>query len=154
MFEKERDAFLKAARPALPCAEARSAFARYVGEVAQDVLTNVPGADFAAVAAQLGPTPRQAAEDFVDSQPPETQARWSAAGRRQKRTVRLAVGLVIAVLAVIAVFFIATKGVLVVNTETTYMDWSDQEYTQEELDVLAEQALEQIAKEHENDENP
>lgn len=153
MFDKDLNSYLRAANRALPCGAARTAFARYLNEVAQDVLRNDPGADFAAVTEQLGPTPRQAAEDFVDSQPPETQALWEAAGRRQKRMVWLAVGLVIAVLAAIAVFFIATKGVLVVNTETTYIDWGDQEYTQEELDVLAEQALEQIAKEHENDEN-
>lgn len=132
MFEKERDAFLKAAHPALPCAEARSAFARYVGEVAQDVLTNAPGTDFSAVAAQLGPTPRQAAADFVDSQPPETQARWAAAGKRQRRTARLAVGLVIAVLVAVAVFFLVTEGVLVVNTETTYIDFGDTNMTFEE----------------------
>lgn len=132
MFEKERDAFLKAARQALPCPEARSAFARYVSEVAQDVLTNVPGVDFAAVAAQLGPTPRQAAADFVDSQPSETQARWAAAGKRKRRTARLAVGLVIAVLVAVAVFFLVTEGVLVVNTETTYIDFGDTGMTPEE----------------------
>ncbi len=154
MFDKDLNSYLRTANTALPCGAARTAFARYVSEVTQDVLRNDPGADFAAVTEQLGPTPRQAAEDFADSQPPETQARWEAAGRRRKRMIWLAVGLVIAVLAAIAVFFIATKGVLVVNTETTYIDLGDQEYTQEELDVLAEQALEQIAKEHENDENP
>lgn len=153
MFEKERDAFLKAARPALPCPEARSAFARYVDEVAQDVLTNVPGADFAAVVAQLGPTPRQAAEDFLESQPPETLARWEAEGRRQKRTVILAAGVVIAALAAALAFFVVTKGILIVNTETTYTDLGEQQYTPEDLDELTNQVIEQSQKEHENDEN-
>lgn len=153
MFDKDLNSYLRAANRALPCGAARTAFARYVNEVAQDVLRNDPGADFAAVTEQLGPTPRQAAADFVDSQPPETQARWEAAGRRRKRMIWLAVGLVIAVLAAIAVFFIATKGVLVVNTETTYIDLGDQEYTQEEMDEYIRQFSEQIAKEHENDEN-
>lgn len=153
MFDKDLNSYLRTANRALPCGAARTAFAHYVNEVAQDVLRNDPGADFAAVTEQLGPTPRQVAEDFVDSQPPETQARWEATGRRRKRMIWLAVGLVIAVLAAIAVFFIATKGVLVVNTETTYIDLGDQEYTQEEMDEYIRQFSEQIAKEHENDEN-
>ena len=153
MFDKDLNRYLRTANRALPCGAARTAFARYVNEVAQDVLRNDPGADFAAVTEQLGPTPRQVAEDFVDSQPPETQARWEATGRRRKRMIWLAVGLVIAVLAAIAVFFIATKGVLVVNTETTYIDLGDQEYTQEEMDEYIRQFSEQIAKEHENDKN-
>lgn len=153
MFDKDLNSYLRTANRALPCGAARTAFARYVNEVAQDVLRNDPGADFAAVTEQLGPTPRQAAEDFVDSQPPETQARWEAASRRRKRMIWLAVGLVIAVLAAIAVFFIATKGVLVVNTETTYTDWGDQEYTQEELDELTNQLIQQSQKEHEENEN-
>ena len=49
-------------------------------------------------------SPRQAAEDFVDSQPPETQARWEATGRRRKRMIWLAVGLVIAGIIVAVVF--------------------------------------------------
>lgn len=153
MFDKDLNSYLRAANRALPCGAARTAFARYVNEVTQDVLRNDPGADFAAVTEQLGPTPRQAAEDFMESQPPETLARWEAEGRHRKRTVILVVGLAIVALAAIAVFFIATKGVLVVNTETTYIDLGDQEYTQEEMDEYIRQFSEQIAKEHENDEN-
>ena len=153
MFDKDLNSYLRTANTALPCGAARTAFARYVSEVAQDVLRNDPGADFAAVTEQLGPTPRQAAEDFVDSQPPETQARWEAAGRRRKRMIWLAVGLVIAVLAAVAVFFLLTKGVLVVNTETTYIDLGDQQYTQEEMDNFIQQLSEQIEKEHEENEN-
>ena len=67
MFDKDLNSYLRTANRALPCGAAHIAFARYVNEVAQDVLRNDPGADFAAVTEQLGPTPRQAAEDFVDS---------------------------------------------------------------------------------------
>ena len=116
MFDKDLNSYLRTANRALPCGAARTAFARYVNEVAQDVLRNDPGADFAAVTEQLGPT-------------------------------------VIAVLAAIAVFFIATKGVRVVNTDTTYTDWGDQEYTQEELDELTNQLIQQSQKEHEENKN-
>ena len=153
MFDKDLNSYLRAANRALPCGEARTAFARYVNEVAQDVLRNDPGADFAAVTEQLGPTPRQAAEDFMESQPPETLARWDAEGRRQKRTVILAAGVVIAALAAALAFFVVTKGILIVNTETTYTDLGEQQYTPEDLDELTNQVIEQSQKEHENDEN-
>ena len=153
MFDKDLNSYLRAANTALPCGAARIAFARYVNEVAQDVLRNAPGADFAAVTEQLGPTPRQAAEDFMESQPPETLARWEAEGHRQKRTVILAVGLAIAALAAALAFFVVTKGILIVNTETTYTDLGEQQYTPEDLDELANQVIEQSKKEHENDEN-
>ena len=132
MFDKDLNSYLRTANRALPCGAARTAFARYVNEVAQDVLRNDPGADFAAVTEQLGPTPRQAAEDFMESQPPETLARWEAEGRHRKRTVILAVGLVIAALAAAVAFFLVTRGVLVINTETTYVDFSGTEMTPEE----------------------
>ena len=153
MFDKDLNSYLRTANRALPCGAARTAFARYVSEVAQDVLRNDPGADFAAVTEQLGPTPRQAAEDFVDSQPPETQARWEAAGRHRKRTVILVVGLAIVALAAALAFFVVTKGILIVNTETTYIDHQESNLAQEELDELANQLIEQSQKEHEENEN-
>ena len=147
MFDKNLNSYLRAANRALPCGAARTAFARYLNEVAQDVLRNDPGADFAAVTEQLGPTPRQAAEDFMGSQPPETL------GRRQQRTVILAVGVTIAALAAALAFFVVTKGILIVNTETTYTDLGEQQYTQEEMDNFIQQLSEQIEKEHEENEN-
>lgn len=139
MFEKELQTYLKAAAPALPCAEARASFAAYVRGAAQDVCGGDPQADFAATAAQLGTDPEQAARDFVQSQSPETLARWQAAARRRKVRLRLAVGLTIGVLAVLVAFFVVTKGVLLINTETTYIDFGDTDMTLEEQ---AEAALE------------
>lgn len=139
MFEKELQTYLKAAAPALPCAEARAAFAAYVRGAAQDVCGGDPQADFAAAAAQLGADPEQAARDFVQSHSPETLARWQAAARRRKVRLRLAVGLTIGVLAVLVAFFVVTKGVLLINTETTYIDFGDTDMTLEEQ---AEAALE------------
>lgn len=139
MFEKELQTYLKAAAPALPCAEARASFAAYVRGAAQDVCGGDPQADFAAAAAQLGADPEQAARDFVQSQSPETLARWQAAARRRKVRLRLAVGLTIGVLAVLVAFFVVTKGVLLINTETTYIDFGDTDMTLEEQ---AEAALE------------
>lgn len=139
MFEKELQTYLKAAAPALPCAEARAAFVAYVRGAARDVCGGDPQADFATAAAQLGGDPEQAARDFVQSQSPETLARWQAAARRRKVRLRLAVGLTIGVLAVLAAFFVVTKGVLLINTETTYIDFGDTDMTLEEQ---AEAALE------------
>lgn len=139
MFEKKLQTYLKAAAPALPCAEARAAFAAYVRGAAQDVCGADPEVEFTTVAAQLGADPEQAARDFVQSQSPETLARWQAAARRRKVRLRLAVGLTIGVLAALVTFFVVTKGVLLINTETTYIDFGDTDMTLEEQ---AEAALE------------
>ena len=139
MFEKELQTYLKAAAPALPCAEARAAFAAYVRGAAQDVCGADPEVDFTTVVAQLGADPEQAARDFVQSQSPETLARWQAAARRRKVRLRLTVGLTIGVLAALVTFFVVTKGVLLINTETTYIDFGDTDMTLEEQ---AEAALE------------
>lgn len=133
MFEKELQTYLKAAAPALPCAEARAAFAAYVRGAAQDVCGGDPQADFTTAAAQLGTDPEQSARDFAQSQSPETLARWQAAARRRKVRLRLTVGLTIGVLAVLVAFFVVTKGVLLVNTETTIINWGDTDMTQEEM---------------------
>lgn len=133
MFEKELQTYLKAAAPALPCAEARAAFAAYVRGAAQDVCGADPEVDFTTVVAQLGADPEQAARDFVQSQSPETLARWQAAARRRKVRLRLTVGLTIGVLAALVTFFVVTKGVLLVNTETTIINWGDTDMTQEEM---------------------
>ena len=139
MFEKELQTYLKAAAPALPCAEARAAFAAYVRGAAQDVCGADPEVDFTTVVAQLGADPEQAARDFVQSQSPETLARWQAAARRRKVRLRLTVGLTIGGLAALVTFFVVTKGVLLINTETTYIDFGDTDMTLEEQ---AEAALE------------
>ena len=139
MFEKELQTYLKAAAPALPCAEARAAFAAYVRGAAQDVCGADPEVDFTTVVAQLGADPEQAARDFVQSQSPETLARWQAAARRRKVRLRLTVGLTIGVLTALVTFFVVTKGVLLINTETTYIDFGDTDMTLEEQ---AEAALE------------
>lgn len=130
---------MKAAAPALPCAEARAAFAAYVRGAAQDVCGADPEVEFTTVAAQLGADPEQAARDFVQSQSPKMLARWQAAARRRKVRLRLAVGLTIGVLAALVTFFVVTKGVLLINTETTYIDFGDTDMTLEEQ---AEAALE------------
>ena len=109
MFEKELQTYLKAASSALPCAEARAAFEGYVHCVAQDVCSATSKESFTVVVAQLGSTPEQAARDFMESQSPETIARWKAAAHRHKFRLRLALGLVIGVLVVLVTFFVVTK---------------------------------------------
>lgn len=109
MFEIELQTYLKAASSALPCAEARAAFEGYVHCVAQDVCSATSEESFTVVVAQLGSTPEQAARDFMESQSPETIARWKAAAHRHKFRLRLALGLVIGVLVVLVTFFVVTK---------------------------------------------
>lgn len=57
------------------------------------------------------------------------------------------------VLLSVVIFFTATKGVMIVNTETTYTDLGGEDYSQNELDKMAKQKIEQIAKERQYDKN-
>ena len=133
----EQSRFLKTAQAVLPGPTARKEFVRYVQAVAQDMQENAEDWDFSVIAEQLGPSPRQAALDFFDSQPPEIQAQWTAEGRRRKKLLWLAVGATIAVLLLAVAFFVVTKGVMIVNTETTYFDFSGTIMTLEEQTKLA-----------------
>lgn len=141
MFEREQKQFVRRAAAALPGAEARAYFARYVAAAARDL--GGPGVDFAAVADQLGGTPEQAARDFLDSQSPETVARWQAGARRRTRRKIAAVALVIAILAGVVAFYYVTNGFLFITTETTYYDFSDTDLTPEEQVELALKLSEQ-----------
>lgn len=42
---------------------------------------------------------------------------------------------------------------MIVNTETTYTDLGGEDYSQNELDKMAKQKIEQIAKERQYDKN-
>ena len=50
-------------------------------------------------------------------------------------------------------YYFIIRGVMVINTETTYADLGGEDYSQNELDELAKQNIEQIAKEHQYDKN-
>ncbi len=110
MFEQQLNAYLKAAAPALPCAAARAAFAGYVRCAAREVCGEGPEADFTIAAAQLGDGPEEAARDFVESQPPETLARWHTAANRRRLGLRCAAGLALAALAALVLLLAADKG--------------------------------------------
>lgn len=139
MRKNEQSRFLKAAQAALPGPTARKEFARYVQAVAQDMQESAEEEDFFIVEEQLGTSPRQAALDFFDSQSPETQMQWIAEGRRKKKILWLVMGATIAILLMTVIFFVVTKGVMIVNTETTYFDFGDTSMTLEEQ---AQKALE------------
>lgn len=148
MFEKELRIYLKSAASSLPCSEAKKLFADYVYSVSQDICSANMEKDFSSVLAQLGTDPQQTAHDFIESQPQKTIAKWNAAACRRNFLLKLAVGLTIAAMTVLVVFFVVTKGVWIINTKTTYTDVGNIEYTQEELNQMAEQLSNQIAKEY------
>lgn len=145
MFEKELRIYLKAAASFLPCPEAKKLFTRYVYSVSQDICSEKNEKDFSAVLSQLGTDPQRAARDFVESQSQETIARWHDAARRHKVRKHLALGLTVGVLMIIIAFFVVTKGVFIVNTDTTIINWGNTDMTQEEI---LERAMKQpLAKE-------
>lgn len=151
--EKDLQSYLKVAASALPCREARKEFSSYVHNVAHDISIENPDADFATVASLLGTTPKQVAADFVESQSPQTISRWNRSAHRYKYGLQLLVGIIVVVLFSVVIFFTTTKGVMIVNTETTYTDLGGEDYSQNELDKMAKQKLEQIAKECQYDKN-
>lgn len=136
MRENEQARFLKTAQAVLPGPTARKAFVQYVQTVAQDMQEHTEDGDFSAIAEQLGPSPRQAALDFFDSQSPEIQAQWTTEGKRRKMLLRLAVGAILAILLLTVAFFVVTEGVMIVNTETTNFDFSGTSMTLEEQTKL------------------
>lgn len=117
--EKDLQSYLKVAASALPCREARKEFSSYVHNVAHDISIENPDADFATVASLLGTTPKQVAADFVESQSPQTISRWNRSAHRYKYGLQLLVGIIVVVLFSVVIFFTTTKGVMIVNTETT-----------------------------------
>ena len=135
--EKDLQSYLKIAAPALPCRAARKEFSSYVHNVARDISIENPDA------------PKQAAVDFVECQSAQTISQWSLSAKHHKYCLRLLIGIVVVVLFSVVIFFAATKGVMVINTETTYADLGGEDYSQNELDELAKQ----IAKEHQYDKN-
>lgn len=151
--EKDLQSYLKVAASALPCREARKEFSSYVHNVAHDISIENPDADFATVASLLGTTPKQVAADFVESQSPQTISRWNRSAHRYKYGLQLLVGIIVVVLFSVVIFFTTAKGVMIVNTETTYTDLGGEDYSQNELDKMAKQKLEQIAKECQYDKN-
>lgn len=151
--EKDLQSYLKIAAPALPCRAARKEYSSYVHNVARDISIENPDADFETIANMLGATPKQAAVDFVECQSAQTISQWSLSAKHHKYCLRLLIGIVVVVLFSVVIFFAATKGVMVINTETTYADLGGEDYSQNELDELAKQNIEQIAKEHQYDKN-
>ena len=134
--EKDLQSYLKVAASALPCREARKEFSSYVHNVAHDISIENPDADFATVASLLGTTPKQVAADFVESQSPQTISRWNRSAHRYKYGLQLLVGIIVVVLFSVVIFFTTTKGVMIVNTETTYTDLGGEDYSQNELDKM------------------
>ena len=72
----------------------------------------------------------------MESQPPEIVTAWQAQAVRRKKCVFAAMAAVILLLAGIVAFYFKTNGVLIVNTKTTVMDFTDANLTDEEITEL------------------
>ena len=72
----------------------------------------------------------------MESQPPEIVTAWQAQAVRRKKCVFAAMAAVILFLAEIVAFYFKTNGVLIVNTKTTVMDFTDANLTDEEITEL------------------
>lgn len=72
----------------------------------------------------------------MESQPPEIVTAWQAQAVRRKKCMFAAMAAVILLLAGIVAFYFKTNGVLIVNTKTTVMDFTDANLTDEEITEL------------------
>lgn len=75
-------------------------------------------------------------QDFLESQPPEIVTAWQAQAVRRKKCMFAAMAAVVLLLAGIVAFYFKTNGVLIVNTKTTVMDFTDANLTDEEITEL------------------
>lgn len=72
----------------------------------------------------------------MESQPPEIVTVWQAQAVRRKKCMFAAIAALVLLLAGIVAFYFKTNGVLIVNTKTTVMDFTDANLTDEEITEL------------------
>lgn len=135
-FEHEQKCFFQACAGYLPGRGARKAFEDYARAAIEDYCGNCPGCTFAQAAEQIGGKPYEAVQDFLESQPPEIVTAWQAQAARRRKCIFAAIAAVILLLAGIVALYFKTNGVLIVNTKTTVMDFTDANLTDEELNEL------------------
>lgn len=135
-FEHEQKCFFQACAGYLPGRSARKAFEDYARAAIEDYCGNCPGCTFAQAAEQIGGKPYEAVQDFLESQPPEIVTAWQAQAVRRRKCIFAAIAVVILLLAGIVAFYFKTNGVLIVNTKTTVMDFTDANLTDEEITEL------------------
>lgn len=135
-FEHEQKCFFQACAGYLPGRSARKAFEDYARAAIEDYCGNCPGCTFAQAAEQIGGKPYEAVQDFLESQPPEIVTAWQAQTVRRKKCIFAAIAAVILLLAGIVALYFKTNGVLIVNTKTTVMDFTDANLTDEEFNEL------------------
>lgn len=134
--DREQKRFFQACAGYLPGRSARKAFEDYARAAIEDYCGNCPGCTFAQAAEQIGGKPYEAVQDFLESQPPEIVTAWQAQAVRRKKCIFAAIAVVILLLAGIVALYFKTNGVLIVNTKTTVMDFTDANLTDEELNEL------------------
>ena len=69
----------------------------------------------------------------MESQPPEIVTAWQAQAVRRKKCMFAAMAALVLLLAGIVAFYFKTNGVLIVNTKTTVMDFTDANLSDEEI---------------------
>ena len=124
MYEREVKDYCRRAGSLLACGRAqRQRFDRLTRQSVQEYLQEVPGASWPEVEQTLG-SPEEAAGAFMESLPPGAAEHWAGAHRRRLRLTAAAGCLVFALLVGIVVFYFVTKGVVIIETETTiyYLD--------------------------------
>lgn len=72
----------------------------------------------------------------MESQPPEIVTAWQAQAVRRKKCMFAAMAALVLLLAGIVAFYFKTNGVMIVNTKTTVMDFTDANLTDEEITEL------------------
>lgn len=118
MYERELKAYCKQVEKHLPGgAEHRAAYQAYLLDSAEEILHDTPVASFDELQTALG-TPEEIAEAYQSTLPPEQLAAWAAQQKRRKHLMVGLIGLILAVLAGLVVYYYVVRGVVVVEQTT------------------------------------
>lgn len=138
--EALRQTYIKQVRAALAdFPQTRDRLLQSLDGSLDDYLAENPDATLADLYAQYG-DPRQIAEDTLRESP----SNGMLAKLRQNRRLRIALAAVAAVLVGLIIFLVVTKGVMVVNTETTVYTITNPE----DLGMSNEELAKQISEQH------
>lgn len=135
-FAQEQKKFLQTCAKYLPGPGAKKAFEDYAHSALEDYRANCPDCIFSQAAEQIGGNPYDSVQNFLESQSPEMLAIWQNQATKRKRLKVVAVVGIILLLIGITAYYFKTNGVLIVNTETTVMDVTGSNLTDEELAKL------------------
>ncbi|MDD4850014.1 MAG: hypothetical protein PHO10_04875 [Gemmiger sp.] len=125
MYETELNTYFRKVEKHLACDKPqREKLRAYLREQMNDTLTDQPNLTFSEVEELLG-TPADTAAEYMATLPQGTAEAWEKKQHRCRAILVGAVVLAVAVLVAMVIYYYVVKGVMIVNTETTIINYGD-----------------------------